>query len=158
MKLIVGLGNPGKKYADTRHNMGFLVVDALGEIPGARLLKPDTYMNNSGTAVKTEADYYKIEPKDIVVIHDDLDLEFGKILVKSGQRAAGHNGVQSIIDSFGGALEFTRVRVGIGRPPNPNIPVEDWVVSPWTAEEKEKLPAIIDEAVALTKKIFSDNL
>ena len=178
MKLIVGLGNPGRDYENTRHNLGFVVIDQLadgaswstkkafkGELAEiivekqkVLLLKPTTFMNLSGDSVRAVADFYKIAPADIVIIHDDLDLAFGKIVVKNGQTAAGHNGVQSIIDAFGGALDFTRVRIGIGRPIDPAFLIEDWVLSHWSLMEKNQVSAAVHEAAELTKSLFSDNV
>ncbi|OGG24007.1 aminoacyl-tRNA hydrolase [Candidatus Gottesmanbacteria bacterium RIFCSPLOWO2_01_FULL_43_11b] len=135
MKLIVGLGNPGDKYRDTRHNIGFMVVEHLAnEIGGpaipwseetkhhalvARrgeiiLVKPTTFMNASGMAVSSVASYYKISPGDIWVIHDDLDLPIGKIRIRTGGGSAGHNGVESIMREIKTDV-FTRFRLGIGR-------------------------------------------
>lgn len=133
MKLIVGLGNPGGKYNKTRHNLGFEVIEEFvkHKIPAESwslnkklkseivrygdliLAKPQTYMNNSGQAVKLLADYFKIPVADLVVIHDELDLPLGKIKVRSGGAAAGHHGVESIIKALGDD-KFVRVRLGIG--------------------------------------------
>jgi peptidyl-tRNA hydrolase, PTH1 family len=136
MKLIVGLGNPGKEYSANRHNIGFLCVNhlarqhhisldkkqgkariGLGEISGIPVLlaKPQTYMNASGIAVKQLLDKYKLTPDDLIVIHDDLDLPLGKIRVRWGSSAGGHNGIKSIIGSLE-TQDFTRVRIGISRP------------------------------------------
>lgn len=141
MKLIIGLGNPGEKYINTRHNLGFEVVGNLGKKLDQRdwklenkfkaeilkqveyagqddgehlvLVKPQTYMNNSGMAVKLVADYFKVKPEDIIIIHDDLDLMLGKIKVRLGGAAGGHHGVESIINAIG-SDQFIRVRLGIG--------------------------------------------
>ena len=135
MKLIVGLGNPGNEYADTRHNIGFMVVDRLSHelvSPAATwesdskrkamvakasdvlLIKPLTYMNNSGIAVKSFVDYYKLAPSDVWVIHDDIDLPLGKIRIRQKGGTAGHNGVTSILESLGSDA-FVRFRMGVGR-------------------------------------------
>ncbi len=135
MKLIVGLGNPGKDYEDTRHNIGFMVVDKLAREIGRDTLvwnqddkrsafvakvgelviaKPVTFMNNSGVAVKKLADFYKIDPVDVWVIHDDLDLPIGKIRIRNQGGTAGHNGVESIITHLG-TDKFLRFRLGIGK-------------------------------------------
>jgi len=135
MKLIVGLGNPGDKYKDTRHNVGFMVVEKLAhELGGSDitwevqtkhkasiaktgeviLVKPETYMNASGVAVKSVAGFYKIKPEDIWVVHDDLDLPLGKIRLRAGGASAGHHGIDSIIRELG-SDKFVRVRLGIGR-------------------------------------------
>jgi PTH1 family peptidyl-tRNA hydrolase len=134
MKLIVGLGNPGDKYKDTRHNVGFTVIDKLAHEVGSRdvkwetdskhrseilktgdliLVKPQTYMNASGAAVKSLVDYYKLSSKDVWVIHDDMDLPIGKIRIRQGGASAGHHGVNSIITALG-SDDFLRFRLGIG--------------------------------------------
>ncbi len=138
MKIIVGLGNPGDKYVNTRHNLGFMAVEALGKrvksegenwryeekfksevldltLNASRfiLVKPQTYMNHSGIAVSLIAGFYKIDSPDIIVIHDDLDLHLGKIKVRLGGSGAGHHGVESVINSLG-TDQFIRVRLGIG--------------------------------------------
>lgn len=133
MKLIAGLGNPGPKYENTRHNVGFMVVDAFAKRGGFLLkvekdllcylakskefviIKPSTFMNKSGEAVRSVAGFYKIEPLDILVIHDDLDLPFGKIRMSFDSMSAGHKGVESVIESLAGP-EFGRLKVGIGSP------------------------------------------
>ncbi len=177
MKLIVGLGNPGDKrslrsgdlkYAGTRHNLGFAVVDKLGErvkreggswrneekfkseildftLNASRftLVKPQTYMNNSGMAVKLLANYYKIAPEDIIIIHDELDLPLGKIKVRKGGAAAGHHGVESIIASLG-TDQFLRVRLGIG--PAVGI-VEKFVLEPFGSKEKPAVKHLIKQAL-----------
>jgi len=135
MKLIVGLGNPGPKYASTRHNIGFMVVERLArelgsgqptwetntkwnvetaKIGEALLVRPLTFMNKSGYAVKAAADYYKLDPSDVWVIHDDIDLPLGKIRIRTGGASGGHNGVDSIIAQLK-TDQFTRFRLGIGR-------------------------------------------
>lgn len=135
MQLVIGLGNPGPEYQDTRHNIGFQVVDKLARELGPQtinwqldskhqalvaplssviLVKPQTFMNASGVAVALLAKYYKLSPADILLVHDDLDLPLGKIRIRQQGGSAGHNGVQSIIDALA-SDEFTRVRLGIGR-------------------------------------------
>jgi len=147
MKLIVGLGNPGPEYANTRHNVGFLVVDELVrrglDRAKARTLKPDTFMNLSGTAVAAALRQSNMTAKDVIVAYDDADLAFGDIRVRTEGGSAGHNGIKSLIEHLG-TPEFTRVRVGIGRSENPNVPLEDWVLGKWSVDEQSKL----EEAVA----------
>lgn len=137
MKLIVGLGNPGEKYSNTRHNIGFVVVDELlqkltsvnksnwkkssevkaeiAKLPDIILVKPQTFMNNSGWPVQKLAQKHKIKPVDIWVIHDDLDLPLGRIKIRKGGGTAGHHGLDSIIEKLGSA-DFVRFRLGIGKP------------------------------------------
>lgn len=135
MKIIVGLGNPGDQYKDTRHNIGFMIMDRLGHELGARsvvwekdakhkaevaktgdiiLVKPLTFMNNSGYAVKGLMNYYKLTPEDVWVVHDDIDLPLGKIRIRQKGGTAGHNGVTSILTSLQSDV-FVRFRMGIGR-------------------------------------------
>ncbi|MBF0622760.1 MAG: aminoacyl-tRNA hydrolase [Magnetococcales bacterium] len=176
MKLLVGLGNPGSKYQDTRHNLGFDALDQIadyyrlsaggvrfrgrfgdGRIETHRVfsLMPDTYMNRSGLSVAEAARFYKIPVEDIVVFHDDLDLALGKIRIKKGGGNAGHNGLRSIQQMIGSA-DFVRVRLGIGRPP-PGWNTADFVLARFTGDEKnlvearlrglaKVVPAILDGA------------
>ena len=153
MKLVVGLGNPGPKYERTRHNIGFLAIDAItrrwnlrgprekfngeiaeGEIDGERVitLKPMTFMNNSGESVAPAARFYKIEPADVIVIHDELDLVDGKVRIKRGGGAAGHNGLRSI-DAHLGA-DYWRMRLGIGHPGRKDL-VLHYVLQNFLPEE-----------------------
>ena len=152
MRLLVGLGNPGQEYAKTRHNMGFMAVDELvrrfsftpwkkgfkgqicsGEIEGEKiiLLKPETYMNLSGEAVQEAMHFYKLTPKDVIVIHDELDLPVGKMKVKVGGSPAGHNGLKSIDNHIG--VDYMRVRIGVGN--DKNIPTADYVLGKPGAED-----------------------
>lgn len=154
MKLIVGLGNPGRKYKKTRHNIGFMVIDELKRhIPkgDAILLKPQTYMNNSGKEVKSLITNYKLRITDLIVVHDDIDLPFGTIRVSKDSSSAGHKGIQSIIDELG-SQNFTRIRVGInprlnGRQAAKKIDTEKFVLEKFTKEEKKKLKEIIEQTV-----------
>ena len=164
MKLIIGLGNPGLEYKNTRHNIGFVVVDELaerlgisfkkrssaalvakGEIEGKPviLVKPQTFVNLSGGAVRMLIDYFKLVPSDIVVVHDDLDLDFGRIQVKTRGGAGGHNGVTSIIDSFKTDI-FLRVRVGISRPDKDAV---DYVLESFSNYERKTLGKLVDKAI-----------
>lgn len=165
-RLIVGLGNPGKEYAQTRHNLGFLVVDAIARKIGAKfsndkqahaqvaeinfdgqkviLAKPTTFMNLSGEAVASLMGRFKITANDLWIVHDDVALDFGILRVRLDGSAGGHNGIKSIIQSLGGAEAFTRLRVGVGVAPEP-IALEDWVISKFSTEEQIKLPKIIDQ-------------
>lgn len=165
MKLIIGLGNPGKKYEKTRHNLGFMAVDFLREKSGAPefklnkkcnaeitktdeiiFAKPQTFMNNSGEAATKLLSFYKLSPADLSVIHDDLDLDFEKIKIGAGRGSAGHNGVKSIIDALG-TKDFNRIRIGVGRPPA-NIPPEDYVLQNFSADELQQLPEIFQKISA----------
>lgn len=159
MKLIVGLGNYGKEYEHTRHNMGFDVVDKFAESLGEDidksgfhslykklkyfdediiLVKPQTYMNNSGITVKEIKDYFKIELEDIIIVYDDMDIQIGHLKLKNNGSSAGHNGIKSIIQHLG-TQEFKRIRVGIG---SPNYNVIDFVLTKPNKEDQE----LIDES------------
>jgi len=163
LKLIVGLGNPGKQYADTRHNVGFLVIDYLAEKLGIKvdrvkfksvigegfvgyekvvLAKPQTYMNLSGEAVIDMVQWYKIGPEDLLVVFDDMDLPLGKLRLRMKGGAGGHNGMKSIIYLIQ-SEEFPRLRIGIGRPENENVESVDYVLGKFSDEEAK----IITEAV-----------
>lgn len=162
MKLIVGLGNPGSKYEETRHNIGFKVIDELssryniplnetkfrglfgkGMINGERviLLKPMTFMNLSGEAIRPLMDYYDIDVEDLLIIYDELDLPVGKIRLRYKGSAGGHNGLKSIIAHIG-TQEFNRIRIGISRP-EPGYPIVNYVLGTFSKEDKEILKEII---------------
>ena len=173
MLLVVGLGNPGKKYERNRHNVGFMVAERLRAshgLPDFRekfsalfskgdafaLLEPQTYMNLSGDAVQPAAAFLKVEPANIVVVHDELDLPWKDVRVKVGGGHAGHNGLRSIIGRLG-TPEFVRVRVGIGRPPPGwKGDVADWVLADFDAMERAELPDVVDRAVAAVEKVVKD--
>jgi len=166
MKLIVGLGNPGKEYSTNRHNIGFLCINHLarqlhisldkkqgkarvgtGVISDTQvvLAKPQTYMNASGIAVHNLLGKYKLTPDDLIVIHDDLDLPLGKIRVKQGNSAGGHNGIKSIIGSLG-TQEFTRIRIGISRPQVRDAAEEtivDYVLGDFEGDDRK----LMDETI-----------
>lgn len=164
MWLVVGLGNPGPKYAQNRHNVGFMVIDEVAararaesfrskfggevatcEVAGQRaaLLKPMEYMNVSGRAVQRTAAFYQVEPKDLVVVHDEIDLEFGALRVKVGGGHAGHNGLRSIVADLGSS-DFVRVRIGVGRPGHKNV--AGHVLDDFARSEHEELRILIQEA------------
>ena len=165
-KLIVGLGNPGRSYAANRHNIGYICLRhfarsqgikldqkkglariGTGTVAGNRvvLARPQTFMNNSGQSVSRLVHSFKVNPRELLVIHDDLDLPLAKIRISSGSGSGGHKGINSIIEELG-TREFTRLRVGIGRPAQPN-PTEDdiiaYVLSDFTSEGKNAISAVI---------------
>jgi PTH1 family peptidyl-tRNA hydrolase len=173
MKLIVGLGNPGVKYEKTRHNLGFRIIDQVGQemkignwkidlqfnaliVQGhfnnqkIILAKPQTFMNNSGQAVKVLANYYKIPTEEILVIHDDIDLPLEEIRIQKSRGAAGHKGVQSIIDNLR-TKNFIRMRIGIKPTDNeqPTVNVEKFVLEKITAQEEKAIRQIIKKAADL---------
>ena len=164
--LLVCLGNPGKEYANTRHNIGFLAADALekrtgvkfnklkyraltGEVTlgGQRVLvvKPQTYMNLSGEAVKLAGGFYKIPPERILVLYDDVSLPLGKLRIRASGSAGGHNGIKNIIAHLG-TDAFPRIKVGVGAPAQPDGMV-DWVIGSFTASERKVVDAAIDKAL-----------
>lgn len=174
MILVVGLGNPGKRYELSRHNAGFLVLDRFafqqnisinqttldarigkGKIAERSILlaKPQTFMNLSGTAVRMLMDYFRVDLKDVIVVHDDLDLPFRTIRLKAGGGHGGHKGLISIIDHVGGG-DFLRVRIGIGRPALKTM-VEGYVLSPFSGEEMKALPQLADKAGEAVADIIS---
>ena len=166
--LVAGLGNPGREYAETRHNVGFMVADELarrhggswrgkfsGELSEVRadgirlaLLKPQTYMNESGRSVGAAARFFKVEPEALIVVHDDVDLASGRVQVRLGGGLAGHNGLRSVAQQLGTG-EFGRVRIGVGRPERGDQrPVADFVLSPFPPEvDVEALVARAADAV-----------
>ena len=173
MKLIAGLGNPGSRYQLSRHNIGFMVLDRLadehrigigqqgfgaffgkGSISGCHVLlvKPQEYMNLSGGGVKKFFDYYRVALEDVIVVHDDLDLPFGTIRMKAGGGHGGHKGLVSIIDHLGDA-DFSRVRFGIGKPERREM-VEGYVLSPFSAEEMDRLPRLIATATEMLTDVL----
>ncbi|MBI4127729.1 MAG: aminoacyl-tRNA hydrolase [Parcubacteria group bacterium] len=175
MLLVVGLGNPGTEYESTRHNIGFRVIDALAEEHAMELseekkfsgmiatresfilLKPTTFMNRSGETVQIVTSYYKVIPQNIVVIHDDFDLAFGEVRFKEAQDESGdggHKGVRSVIDRLG-TPSTNRIKIGIknwGENPRPDA--ERFVLERFTKEEEERLPAIIESALAILREKF----
>ncbi|UUM19254.1 aminoacyl-tRNA hydrolase [Mycoplasma sp. 1018B] len=160
MKMIVGLGNPGSKYKNTRHNVGFFVIDKILEkynlslnkekfegeyviVDDLLIAKPLTFMNNSGEFIYNISKFYKINPADIMVIHDEKDFEIGNAQIKISGSSAGHNGIESIIKKFPNN-DFKRLRIGIGR--DFNIALKDYVLQNFKKEELEKLQNIIEIA------------
>jgi len=168
--LVVGLGNPGREYARNRHNVGYLVVDELarrhdgswrskfdGRLAEVRidghkvaLLKPETYMNESGRSVAAARRFFKLEPDSVLVVHDESDLELGRLQARLGGGLAGHNGLRSIAKSLG-TSDFLRIRVGVGRPGRGDKrPLADWVLSDFEPhEDPDRIVAEAAEAVEL---------
>lgn len=165
MKLIVGLGNPGKKYANTRHNVGFMVLDRIADKHGVSfndnkfnglasiikignakimLLKPQKFMNLSGEVIKEYASYYKIEIDDILVIHDDLDIDLGNFKLKSKGSSGGHNGLKNI-ELMINSIDYKRIKIGIFN--NNKFDAKDFVLGKFTKTEKEIINKVIEEIV-----------
>ena len=176
MKLIVGLGNPGKEYAETRHNVGFMVVDHLAGDLGISidkkkysalygegklgmekvlLVKPQTYMNLSGQAVWPLAHWYKVSPEDIITVYDDMDLPLGKLRVRSQGSAGGHNGVKSLIAALG-TEKFVRVKIGIERSVQGDS--IDHVLRPFLPSEKEIVAQAIKNAAEAVRTLVIDGI
>ena len=176
--LVVGLGNPGPVYAKTRHNLGFMVADLLagragstfkahkksgvdvgtGRLAGRPVIlgKPRSYMNESGRQVAALAKFYSVPPADIVVIHDELDIDFGRIRLKFGGGVAGHNGLRSVGSALG-TNDFQRVRIGIGRPPG-RMEGASFVLSNFTAAEWREVPTICEQAADATELLVVQGL
>ncbi|MCW7551085.1 aminoacyl-tRNA hydrolase [Endozoicomonas gorgoniicola] len=176
IQLIVGLGNPGAQYDDTRHNAGFWFVEELARAYGAvlqpekkffghaarisingqdvRLLNPTTFMNRSGQAVGALATFYKIPPQSILVAHDELDLPPGVGRLKQGGGHGGHNGLRDIIASLGNNKDFLRLRLGIGHPGN-SKEVVNYVLNKPAVADRQRIDAVIDEAVRVTSEVVN---
>ncbi len=177
MKLIIGLGNPGRQYEETRHNIGFRVVERLsrqcdialssskfdgeygqGQVEGekAALLKPQTYMNCSGDSVAPAARFFKVEPQDLIVVHDELDLPFGRLQVKVGGSTGGHNGLSSIVERLG-REDFVRIRVGIGKPDRKEK-VVGHVLGGFSKDEQAQLDEVAERAVMAVRTLLRQGL
>ena len=175
MKLIVGLGNYPKEYQNTRHNIGFLVVDEIqnnenfsswqenkkfkGEVATGSfygedciLLKPSTYMNLSGESVVLVMKFYKLKPENLIVIHDEVDFDFGVVKTSTSRNSAGHNGIKSINNFV--AEGYQRVRVGIGRPEHNSHDISSYVLGKFTEQEQTKLPDIIEKSILTIKSLI----
>lgn len=177
MKIVIGLGNPGRKYERTRHNIGFMVADDLAAAAGVSLsqekhhalmgkaniggeavilAKPQTFMNDSGRSAAALARDAYAAAGDLIVVHDELDLALGTVRVKTGGGHGGHNGLRSLIDSLGSA-DFIRVRVGIGRPPA-GADAADYVLSPFGAEERAAAAGAVGRAAEAVRMIIADGV
>jgi peptidyl-tRNA hydrolase, PTH1 family len=176
--LVVGLGNPGKEYAGTRHNVGYQVIDVLAERIAARfskhrranadvaegrldghriaLLRSRTYMNESGGPIRAAADYAQIPLTNVIVVHDELDIEFGAIKIKVGGGDGGHNGIKSAKKSLG-SPDFYRVRVGIGRPPG-RQDAADYVLRSFSADQRKNLPDVLESGADAVEAIITEGL
>ena len=168
--LLVCLGNPGKEYENTRHNAGFIAMDAILRAKSATcdrsrfhaltgeavfgevrvlLMKPQTYMNHSGAAVKEAADFYKIPLENILVVYDDTSLEVGRMRIRRSGSAGGHNGIKSLIEYLG-SDKFPRIKIGVGAKPYPDMDLADWVLGHFPKEDRaliERVTAAVPEAV-----------
>lgn len=178
MWLIVGLGNPGGKYALTRHNIGFMAIDyhlkglgspalksqfkaeicqtKIGDQP-VIFCKPQTYMNLSGEAVQALMGFYKISLDHLIVIHDEIDQIFGQMKIQKNRGHGGHNGIRSISGLLGSA-DYIRLRLGVGRPENPNIPVADYVLNNFNSTELNELPNFLNRSCDAVESILAEGL
>ena len=175
MYLIAGLGNPTREYDKTRHNVGFSVIDVLadryridvsekkhkalcgsGVIEGQKVLlvKPQTFMNLSGESLRAAADYYKIEPQDMIVIYDDISLDPGQLRIRLKGSAGGHNGIKNIIAQLG-TQEFPRIKVGVGAKP-PRMDLADYVLSRFSPEEQKQMDEAFREAAEAAVSMMTD--
>ncbi len=175
MKLLVGLGNPGPEYARTRHNVGFLVADEVARMAGAAftlrkfgaeiaeagaggerfwIVKPQTYMNHSGEAVGAAMRFWKLSAADLVVVHDDLELEAFRVQVKVGGGHAGHNGLRSV-NAHVGTPDYARVRVGVGRPPE-RVDPADWVLGRFSRSEDREVLDVVERGAAAARAVVVD--
>lgn len=184
MKLIIGLGNPGEKYAKVRHNLGFMVVDKyvssikdqvsweysekfkseIVKVDDLIFVKPHTYMNNSGLAVKLLTTYYNLQPTDLIVVYDELDLPLGKIKIRMGGAGAGHHGIESIMEKLG-TDKFIRVRLGIGNEETKSaehggshVDVDRYVLSPFNSHEKSHLKHMLKQALKAIDTLLEKGL
>lgn len=175
MKLIAGLGNPGSKYKNNRHNLGFMVLDYYLTTIGlswrfsqdwicywaksdkAVFVKPTTFMNKSGVSIAAVGAFYKIDSSDILVACDDIDLPLGKIRLAFDGLSAGHHGIDSVIESLGG-VDFGRLRIGVGRPKNTKEDPADFLLSDFSADEKEKLGEIVKKGADALDAYISDGI
>lgn len=176
--LIVGLGNPGTQYEKTRHNVGFNAIEQLlphlegaktknkfdgelmmGELFGKEviLLRPQTFMNNSGQCVGAVARFYKIKPQDVYVIFDDVSLNPGQLRIRPKGSPGGHNGIKSLIVHLG-TDAFMHVKVGVGAKPHPDYDLADWVLANPSGEDKEKIDGVLEKMPALFRSFFSESL
>ena len=176
--LLVGLGNPGDKYENTRHNAGYMVVDEIGnrqripiqklkykaltnttELGGQKVLvmKPVTYMNLSGEAVRQAVDFYKVPADHVLVISDDTSLAVGRLRIRKSGSAGGHNGLKSIIQQLG-TDQFPRLRVGVGEKPHPDYDLADWVLGHFTGQDKKDMDAAVAKAADAVECLLSQGL
>ncbi len=176
--LVVGLGNPGREYENTRHNAGFMAVDRIAETIGVKidrlkfkslcaegmlsgrrilLLKPSTFMNLSGQAVQEAASFYKIPPEKTLVFMDDISLEPGHVRIRRKGSDGGHNGIKNII-YLTGSDQFPRVKIGVGAKPHPDYDLAKWVLSRFSADELKALDGVLDHAADMASLILSGRM
>ncbi len=178
MWLVVGLGNPGPKYALTRHNVGFMAIDILLKACGnppikedfksviskfkwegqeVVTLQPQTYMNLSGEAVQATAAFYKIPPQQVIVIHDEVDLPFMGFKIQQNRGAGGHNGIKSVSEKLA-TNDYIRIRLGVGRSPHPEMSTADFVLQKFNSDEMAKLPEMLEKCVDAIEMIITEGV
>lgn len=176
--IVVGLGNPGSEYENTRHNAGFIAVDFIAKEFGANvtrlkyhslcdtvniegkkvlLMKPQTFMNNSGEAVVQAMSFYKVRPENVIVLFDDISLQPGKLRIRRKGSHGGHNGIKSIINICG-TDAFPRIKIGVGEKPNPNWDLADWVLSKFSNADRNQIDKVSKEACDALKLIIKGNI
>lgn len=176
--MIVGLGNPGREYEGTRHNAGFMALDAIAEknhgeikrvkfkgltgecrLAGERvlLLKPSTFMNLSGQSVTEAMGFYKLKPEQVLILFDDINLEPGRLRIRRKGSDGGHNGMKNII-YLSGSDQFPRVKIGVGKKPHPDYDLKDWVLSRFTRQELEALSPALENAAAAVELIVKGEI
>lgn len=176
--LVVGLGNPEPKYDTTRHNAGFMAIDRIAQKTGCKvdqlkfkslygmceiegkkvmLMKPSTYMNNSGEAVREARQFYKIGPEHIIVIFDDISLDVGKMRIRRKGSDGGHNGIKSII-YLTGSDQYPRIKIGVGKKPHPDYDLAAWVLGHFSDEDMKNLSPVLDNSFEAVKEIVKGNI
>jgi PTH1 family peptidyl-tRNA hydrolase len=176
--LVVGLGNPEPKYDTTRHNAGFMAIDRIAQKTGCKvdqlkfkslygmceiegkkvmLMKPSTYMNNSGEAVQEASQFYKIGPEHIIVIFDDISLDVGKMRIRRKGSDGGHNGIKSII-YLTGSDQYPRIKIGVGKKPHPDYDLAAWVLGHFSDEDMKNLSPVLDNSFEAVKEIVKGNI
>ena len=176
--LIVGLGNPGKEYENTRHNVGFRAIEIAAKTAGVKidrlkfralvrqttvagqkvlLVEPQTYMNASGAAVSALATFYKVPPERVLVIFDDISLPVGRLRIRRDGSAGGHNGIKSLIPSLG-TDKFPRIKIGVGAKPHPDYDLADWVLSKFSSQEEKALAPALEWAAEAVEAVLKDGI
>lgn len=176
--IVIGLGNPGLKYENTRHNAGFIAIDKLAETQNTKidklkfkalsnsviinnkkvlLLKPQTFMNLSGESLKEACDFYKIPLQNIIVLVDDISLDVSKIRIRRNGSHGGQNGLRNIIDHFN-SNEFTRVKIGVGKKPHPDYNLADWVLSNFTSDEQKQISSVSENVCKAVELIIDGKI